>query len=344
MIINNTSVLLKRLNQGAHCIMQEDRFEHLTVLCDELPRMLDLQPGAVVVDATLGGGGHAVKVLELVHPGGRLVGIDRDQRALIAAEQRIRAGFPLAQLDLIHAPFSRIRSILQGLQLSGGVDALYADIGVSSHHLDIAQRGFSFMHDGPLDMRMDQSSGRTAEEILAESTENELVAIFRDFGEDPKARFIAQRIVAERARNPVRTTGQLARIVEAAVHYKERSRKHPATRVFQALRIAVNNELDELKSFIQGGFESLRLGGRLAIISFHSLEDRIVKQSFLDLAGKAARENLPRDLPITQSELTRLIAARGEVCGDFPTEPSEPEVESNPRARSAKLRVIRRIA
>lgn len=324
--------------------MRDAGFQHVTVLLHELPRMLDLRPGATVVDATLGGGGHAEEVLREIGPGGLLIGIDRDERALSAARARFQTSAPKARIDLQHAPFSRTRDILTNKSLFGSVDAIYADIGVSSHQLDTADRGFSFQHDGPLDMRMDRSNGVTAEQLIASASEDELVTIFRDFGEDPKARFIARRIVNERARQPITTTRQLAEIIASAVHYKERSRKHPATRIFQALRIAVNNELDELKTFITDGFEALRPNGRLAIITFHSLEDRIVKQAFLDFAGKAARESLPRDIPLTQAEIDRRVAARGEIVDDFPVEPTTEEIERNPRARSARLRVVRKIA
>jgi 16S rRNA (cytosine1402-N4)-methyltransferase len=322
--------------------MADEIFHHLSVLPRELPESLGLRPGDQVLDATLGGGGHAREVLRQIGAKGLLLGVDRDMNALRAAEARLRAEFNPCPLELIHAPFSTLESIVKERGLWGKLSAIYADIGVSSPQLDVAERGFSFMAEGPLDMRMDTSRGETASDILRTWSVDELTRVFRDYGEEPKARLLAQRLVAARDERPFETTTQLAAFIESALRYKEPSRKHPATRAFQALRIAVNDELGELETFLDAAFEALRPGGILSVISFHSLEDRLVKRRFQGWTGKTARENLPRDVPWNAREVLSRLNVRGEIVGEFPQLPSEEEMAANPRARSARLRSIRK--
>jgi 16S rRNA (cytosine1402-N4)-methyltransferase len=277
-------------------------------------------------DATLGMGGHSQAILEASGPGGRLLGLDRDPDALAFAGARLA---PFGdRVMLVHAPFSRLGEALAARAL-GPADGILADLGVSSPQLDRAERGFSFQRTGPLDMRMDQSSGETAAELLARIDERELTSILRDLGEERFAGRIARRIVEARERGPLDSTAALAEVVARAVPARERH-KNPATRTFQALRIAVNSELDELATFLASAPGLLRPGGRLCIISFHSLEDRMVKRRFRALSE--ARPEIPGDEPKFRVVTRRIVEA------------SEDEQHRNPRSRSAKLRVLERIA
>lgn len=244
-----------------------------------------------------------------------------------------------SRVQLVKAPFSEVERVLTEMGLSGQVSGILADIGVSSMHLDDARRGFSFQSDGPLDMRMDQQGLRTAADLVNQLSENELVTIFRDYGEEPKAKQMARRIVQVRETTPFTTTRQLAELASQTLRYKKPSKKHPATRVFQALRIAVNDELGELERMLTGSFNVLKPNGRLAVISFHSLEDRIVKEAFIGLTGRKERAKIPRHLPILDRDVQNLYQARAELVKPFPLFPSEAEISVNPRARSAKLRV-----
>lgn len=313
---------------------------HTTVLLAASVEALNLKDGDVAIDCTVGGGGHTEKMLAAVGKSGRVIGLDRDETALGLVRARLAADAHSGRLRLVKAPFSELGTVVQSLSLQGKVQGILADIGVSSMHLDQAERGFSFMKDGPLDMRMDQSSGKTAADLLAELGEDELTRIFRDFGEEPKAKQIARKIVQVRGESPLVRTGDLADLVKRTVHYPGPSRKHPATKVFQALRLAVNDELGELERMIDQGFETLRSKGRLAIISFHSLEDRIVKTRFITLTGRREKANVPRDLPLTAKEMDSLHAAKATVIKPFPLVPTDDEINRNPRARSAKLRVL----
>lgn len=272
-----------------------------------------------------------------------MIGIDQDSEALSIATERLASYISTGNLKLIKARFSDLASIVDHLNLTGKIQGICADIGVSSMHLDQAARGFSFVGDGPLDMRMDQSGTRTAADILAESDESTLTTIFREFGEEPKARQIARKIVEVRDESPILTTLQLADLVKAAARYPTASRKHPATRVFQALRIAVNDELAELDTLLECALTVLKPCGRLAIISFHSLEDRRVKQKFISFTGRSNRDSVPRDLPITAAALKELINAKADIIKPFPIVATSSEVAANPRSRSAKLRVIAKL-
>jgi len=270
-------------------------------------------------------GGHSQAILDSSAPTGRLLALDRDPQALAFAGARL-APFG-ARVMLAHAPFSKIAATMAAHQL-GPLDGILADLGVSSPQLDRAERGFSFQRSGPLDMRMDQSSGETAAELVARLDERELTGVLRDLGEERFAGRIARRIVEARERQPLDTTGALAEVVAHAVPGRERH-KNPATRTFQALRLAVNRELDELATFLADAPGLLKPGGRLCIISFHSLEDRMVKRRFRALSER--RPEVPGDEPKFRAVTRRIVEA------------SEAEQQRNPRSRSAKLRVLERI-
>lgn len=305
---------------------------------------LALSAGDIVIDCTLGAGGHTEAMLAKVGNTGLVIGIDRDDTALALANLRLASAVAEGRLKLVKARFSDVKQVAEAAGVAGRVAGVLADIGVSSMHLDQADRGFSFMREGPLDMRMDRTSGQSAAELIAEADVAELTKLFRDYGEDPKARQIAQRIVKDRAIRPITTTTELAALVADASHYKDHSRKHPATRVFQALRIAVNDELGELETLLKDGFGVLRTGGRLAIIAFHSLEDRLVKESFLSHTGKRERAAIPRGIPLKEEHIRSMHASTGEIIKPFPGMSSEEEIRRNPRARSAKLRVVAKLS
>jgi 16S rRNA (cytosine1402-N4)-methyltransferase len=316
---------------------------HTTVLLHEAVSFLDLKPGDIVIDCTVGAGGHTELLAETVGPSGRVLGLDRDTSALQLAHDRLKAKNLLQRVELIHAPFSAVRKVVEERNLQKKLRGLLADIGVSSMHLDIGSRGFSFQSDGPLDMRMDPSQPQTAADLVNTESEEVLYQIFRDYGEEPKARQLARKIVAAREEAPFRSTLQLAQFVKDNLHYPTHSRKHPATKIFQALRIAVNDELGELKKLLSDGLEILSPGGRLAVISFHSLEDRIVKESFVDFSGKNKASSFPKGLPIDAKSMAILTNAKAKIIKPFPISPSDDEILHNPRARSAKLRVLEKI-
>jgi 16S rRNA (cytosine1402-N4)-methyltransferase len=291
---------------------------HVSVLPAEVLAQLDPKPSEVFVDATVGAGGHSQLLAERVLPGGRLIGLDRDPAMLQLAGPRL-ASLPV---KLIQAPFSRLREVLDELNLDAA-DGVLADLGVCSDQLDAAERGLSFTQPGPLDMRLDPATGEPASALLRRLSERDLADLIYRYGEERFSRRIARRIVEVRRREPLRSTEQLAELVRRCVPRPPRSRDRrrpaidPATRVFQALRIAVNDELGELERLLQVLPRCVRPGGRVAIISFHSLEDRLVKQAFRDRS--------------TWETLTRK-----------PVQAGEEEEKNNPRARSAKLRAARR--
>ena len=292
-----------------------EHLEHSSVLLPEVVELLALESGADAADLTLGAGGHAEAMLNRTGPEGRLLGIDRDPEALVLARQRLQAfGDRLFSVEGRAGEFEA-HAASCGFSV---FDGILADLGVSSMQLDRAERGFSFMRDGPLDMRMTSGKGETAAQLIERADAVELEDIFRRYGEEPRAGAVARKIVELRRRTRIKTTKELAELVRSVV--RGGGKTHPATRVFQALRIAVNDELGEVERIIAGGLERLRPGGRLAIISFHSLEDRIVKQAF----RAAEREG------------------RGTQISKRPISPSEAEQRKNPRARSAKLRGFRR--
>ncbi len=308
---------------------------HLTVLKREAVEMLNVRKNGIYVDATLGLGGHAEAVLES-NETARVVGIDQDASALELAAKRLeRFG---ERVTLVNSSFTAIRPILHDLRIAG-VDGIIADLGVSSLQLDSEHRGFSFRFDAPLDMRMNADADTpTAAELLENLNEVEIADIIYRYGEERFSRRIARRIVERReGGKPVRTTKELAELVERSVRRKPKDKIHPATRTFQALRIAVNRELEILEQFLTDGVDSLKTDGRSVVITFHSLEDRIVKQTFQRLSGKCS---CPPRMPVCVCGAVKKI----EIVTRKPLTPAEDEIEKNPRSRSAKLRVVRRIA
>ena len=302
---------------------------HIPVLLEETLGALAVRPDGLYVDGTAGGGGHSFAIASRLR-GGRLLALDRDPDAVEAAGRRL-AGLPAV---VVQANFTEMEQVLAAEGL-GPADGILLDIGVSSHQLDTAERGFSYHMDAPLDMRMSQS-GRTAADLVNTLDERELASIFFRFGEEKYARPIARAIVRERAGQPVETTGRLADIIRQAVPASYRREGHPARRVFQALRIAVNGELDCLSEALDTAFRCLKPGGRLAVITFHSLEDRMVKQRFAALCKGCT---CPPDFPVCvcgRTPAARLILRK-------PAEASAQELADNPRARSAKLRCIEKI-
>ena len=304
---------------------------HLPVLRDRVVAWLAPTAPGLLVDATVGLGGHAAALLEAA-PGLRLVGLDRDPEAIERARQRLQ---PFAdRVRLIHGAFADLPAVLRSLG-SPPVAAVLADLGCSSMQLDSPDRGFSFSRSGPLDMRM-SLAGPTAGDLVNEAAEDELVRVLREYGEERRARRVARAIVDARRRHPISTTDELARLVAGAVGGGGGHRIHPATRAFQALRIAVNDELGQLERFMEPAVRALQPGGRIAVISFHSLEDRIVKHSLRRLAGGCV---CPPEAPVCTCRPERQV----EILTRRAERPAADEVESNPRARSARLRVAQRV-
>ncbi|TXG88838.1 MAG: 16S rRNA (cytosine(1402)-N(4))-methyltransferase RsmH [Rhodocyclaceae bacterium] len=299
--------------------------QHLTVLLREAVEALAIKPAGVYVDATFGRGGHSRAILEQLGPKGRLLALDRDPRAIAAA-----AAIGDARLKVVHRPFAEMGEAVREAGF-GSVDGVLMDIGVSSPQLDEGERGFSFRFDAPLDMRMDTTQGETAAEWLARADVRDITQVVRDYGEERFAFQIAKKIVAARSERPVATTGQLAALVREAVRTREPG-QDPATRTFQALRIHINQELEQLALALPQARDMLNPEGRLVVISFHSLEDRIVKRFMRD---EAAPDSLPKNLPLKASQLP---PPRLKLIGK-PVKASPAEVEANPRARSAVMRV-----
>ena len=309
-------------------------FSHLSVMPDEVIRFLAPRPGGIYVDGTLGGAGHALQILDASSPDGMLIGFDRDDEALKAARERL---YPFGKrARLVHGNFSDIADELAGLGIAR-IDGLFLDLGVSSHQLDSGERGFSFREDAPLDMRMDRSTGPTAADLVNTLSEKELARIIRDYGEERWAKRIAAFIVTARDHSPIETTMGLVDIIKGAVPKGAwEERLHPATRTFQGLRIAVNDELASLEKGLDLGVRLLNRGGRVVVISFHSLEDRIVKNRFRSLAHGCT---CPKDFPRCVCGNTPLI----KVLTGKPVVPEAAEVEANPRSRSARLRAAERL-
>lgn len=308
-------------------------FEHRPVLLKEVLRILMPFPGGTYVDGTLGGGGHSAEILRTA-PGSRIIGIDRDERALEAAASRLKSFGDCT--TVFHGNYAEMDQFVarSGIQ---EVDGVLLDLGVSSPQLDEGERGFSYRSDAPLDMRMDRSQPLTARDLANGLSEDELAGIIFDYGEERFARRIAARIAKERALAPIETTGRLAEIVRQAIPAPaRRTGPHPSRRTFQALRIAVNDELGSLGRGLRSAVKILRPGGRLAVISFHSLEDRICKETFQELARKC---QCPPGIPIC------VCASRPalRVLTKKPITAEEDELESNPRSRSAKLRAAERL-
>ena len=307
---------------------------HAPVLLAEVLEALEPTRGGLFVDCTLGMGGHSEAILE-ASPTARVLGIDRDAESLSLASARLaRFG---DRFGAVHTDYREIARVLGERAGGEAPNGVLADLGISSYQLDEAERGFAFSADAPLDMRMDRSTGETAGDLVNGLEEKELADLIYEYGEERLSRRIARAIRAARERSPIETTRQLAEIVARASGVpRHKQRIHPATRTFQALRIAVNRELDELDRFLGDAAEALAEGGRLAVISFHSLEDRVVKQTFKALSGQCS---CPPGLPVCRCGAKQVV----RVLTRRPVVPSEVEVGTNPRARSAKLRVAERV-
>jgi 16S rRNA (cytosine1402-N4)-methyltransferase len=305
---------------------------HISVLLNEAVEGLAITGDGCFIDCTFGRGGHSSLILSKLSDNGRLIAIDRDPTAIIAAEK-----FKDDPRFLIeHAGFSSLAEIVEKHQLTGKIDGILLDLGVSSPQLDEAERGFSFMKDGPLDMRMDTSKGQTAAEWLAVADVEDITWVLRTFGEEKHAWRIANAIVDTREESPLTRTSQLAKLIKTTAPQRE-IKKHPATRSFQAIRIYINSELEQIEKALAASLDVLAEGGRLVVISFHSLEDRLVKQF---MKKHSQGKKVPRGLPISEEELNKdkkfaLIGRR--------LKPSEIEVEENVRSRSSVLRVAERL-
>lgn len=314
--------------------MEEIKFSHVSVLLRECIENLAIKPDGIYVDCTAGGGGHSLEIAKRLSAGGRLIAIDRDTDALRAARQRLRDYTD--RVTFVHSNYAALQSVLVGLQIEK-VDGVLMDLGVSSYQLDTAERGFSYMQDAPLDMRMDREQTLDAYGVVNTYAEDELRRILYEYGEERFARNIAANIVKKRDESPIRTTAELAELVKASMPKTAREGgHHPAKRTFQAIRIEVNSELSSIPPTLDAAVHALNPGGRIAVITFHSLEDRIVKQRFSSLASGCT---CPREFPVC-------------VCGKKPTvrtvtkkpvTASENELKVNPRSRSAKLRVAEKI-
>lgn len=308
-------------------------FEHKSVLLYETVDSLNIKPDGIYVDGTLGGGGHAFEVASRLGENGRLIGIDQDADAIKAATERLE---PFKKkVTIVRSNYRNIREVLNGLGIQK-VDGIYLDLGVSSYQLDTAERGFTYRENAPLDMRMDQRNEKTAADIVNDYTEMELFRVIRDYGEDKFAKNIAKHIVKARENGRIETTDQLVEIIKAAIPAKMRAEGgHPAKRTFQAIRIELNKELEVLTESIDTMIDLLNPDGRLSIITFHSLEDRIVKLRFRDNENPCI---CPPNLPVCVCGKK----SKGKVITRKPIIPADEEIEENKRSKSSKLRVFER--
>ena len=304
---------------------------HQTVLKTEAIAALNIKPEGNYIDATFGRGGHSRAILKLLSEKGRLIALDRDPEAIAVAKE-------LQQLDprlvVVQAAFSQLGKIKETESLQEKIDGVLFDLGVSSPQLDDPQRGFSFMQDGPLDMRMNPNDQLSARQWINEAAEKEIANVLFEYGEERYSRRMAKRVIAARTESPIETTGELAEIIKEANPAWEKD-KHPATRAFQAIRILINDELGQITEGLEAALTSLGDGGRLVAISFHSLEDRIVKKF---IAEKSRGDNYPRDLPVRNDQLNPRLKKIGK-----PIKASETEKDNNPRARSAVMRVAEKL-
>ena len=306
--------------------------EHSTVLLHEAIDALVVDPDGLYVDGTFGRGGHTAELLSRLSVKGSVIAIDKDLDAIAAGNKRFSND---DRLSLVHGTFADLKNIVEQLDKQGCVSGVLLDLGVSSPQLDQAERGFSFLRDGPLDMRMDTSSGLSAAEWIASADEQEIAKVIKEYGEERFARRMAAAIVRERAETPIERTVQLAKILADAHPAWERG-KHPATKAFQAIRIFLNRELADLEALLEQVIDSLAIGGRLAVISFHSLEDRLVKRFIRD---QNRGIKLPKNLPIADVDRGVRLIKVGKAI-----KPSEVEVKNNVRARSAVMRIAERVA
>ena len=308
--------------------MAEQQLRHIPVMLDEAVEGLSVQSGGRYLDGTFGRGGHARAVLSRLDASGRLLLMDRDPQAIAAAQAEFAVD---PRVSIRHANFS---TMAEWDETAAGLDGILLDLGVSSPQLDEAERGFSFMTDAPLDMRMDTTQGESAADFLASATDREIADVLWTFGEERHSRRIARAIVEDRDANPFTRTGQLASLIERIVGRREPG-KHPATRSFQALRIHVNGELDSLQQGLNAALERLRPGGRLSVISFHSLEDRAVKMFIRDQSGRVQNSRRGPPVAVTAARLVAIGKAQF---------PSDAEIAVNPRSRSAVLRVAEKLS
>ena len=309
-------------------------FDHQSVLLDEALESLNIRPDGIYIDATFGRGGHSRAILQQLGVEGRLIAFDQDPEAVAYAEEHfVASSLNEPKFTIVHGNFSQVADVIQQQGLDQKIDGVLMDLGVSSPQLDDAGRGFSFLRSGPLDMRMDTTRGMTAAEWLAKVRPADLIHVLRKYGEERFAKRITAAIVDRREQREITETGDLAEIISEAIPVKEKF-KHPATRSFQAIRIFINQELLAIEQGLQGAASVLAKGGRLAVISFHSLEDRIVKRFMRDISS---RPKLPAGLPVMEAD----IDVPFRLVGKSVTASAE-ELEQNPRARSARLRVLER--
>ena len=309
------------------------KFNHTSVLLQETIDGLNIRPDGVYVDGTLGGGGHSYEIASRLSDRGQLIGIDQDEAAITAAGERLKEFGD--RVIIVRSNYRNTKSILQSLQIEK-IDGMMLDLGVSSYQLDTEERGFSYRYDAPLDMRMDKRQTLTARDIVNGYSEMELFRVIRDYGEDKFAKNIAKHIVAARQQSPIETTGQLNEIIKAAIPAKMRAEGgHPSKRTYQAIRIECNKELEVLRDSLEELIGLLNPGGRLCIITFHSLEDRIVKSAFKKAENPCT---CPPSFPVCVCGKV----SRGKVITNKPILPGEEELERNPRAKSAKLRIFER--
>ncbi|MGK2889769.1 MAG: 16S rRNA (cytosine(1402)-N(4))-methyltransferase RsmH [Candidatus Malihini olakiniferum] len=309
-----------------------ENYKHTTVLLDEAINGLNIRADGTYIDGTFGRGGHSKLILSRLGPEGRLMAIDRDPQAIAAAETIQDSRF-----SIIHGPFSSLASYVDTLGLTGRIDGVLLDLGVSSPQLDDPERGFSFMRDGPLDMRMDPTRGQSAAQWLQTAQADDIVWVLKTFGEERFAKRIARAIVERSRTEPITRTGELAELIAAASPVKERH-KHPATRSFKAIRIYINSELDEIEKALNGALKVLAPPGRLSVISFHSLEDRIVKRF---MRHHSRGPQVPAGIPLTEAQLRAQGVQKLKTISKMM--PPEAEVVKNPRARSSFLRIAERL-
>ncbi|MFC0228644.1 16S rRNA (cytosine(1402)-N(4))-methyltransferase RsmH [Serratia aquatilis] len=309
-----------------------ENYKHTTVLLDEAVSGLNIRSNGIYIDGTFGRGGHSRLILSQLGPEGHLLAIDRDPQAIAAAQSIEDPRF-----TIIHGPFSDLAHYVQERNLIGQIDGVLLDLGVSSPQLDDAERGFSFMRDGPLDMRMDPSSGQSASEWLMKAEADDIAWVLKTFGEERFAKRIARAIVERNRVQPMTRTKELADLIANASPIREKH-KHPATRSFQAIRIYINSELEEIERALDGALAVLAPQGRLSIISFHSLEDRIVKR-FMRHHSRGAQ--VPAGIPLTEAQIREMGGRTLKALGKMM--PSEAEVAENPRARSSVLRIAERM-
>lgn len=304
-------------------------FKHKSVLLNECIEGLNIKPDGIYVDGTLGGAGHSIKIVEKLSKNGMLIGIDRDTEALKAAKEKLKN---YSNVTYVHGNHDDIKNVLQDLNIEE-VDGILLDLGVSSYQLDEKSRGFSYIGNSRLDMRMDQEQNLTAEIIVNEYKEEELSKLIFDYGEERFAKNIARNICEYRKQKRIETTEELVNIIEKSIPKSKQNDGHPAKRTFQAIRIEVNNEIKPLKDTVKKSIDVLKKGGRLAVITFHSLEDRAVKEAMIDAEGKCT---CPKDLPYCVCGAKSL----GKMITKKPILPTEEEQEENSRSRSAKLRIF----